>query len=210
MYENKLRNHYLPHLTESDVGEFEREGLAASMFRGVVRLKYAGYNTHRYRGSEITSPTDSHRMWSVKGHKKSYRNLDLAKTAINNKLPFVERERYQLIEDDKNTRHAANQVGGGRKVLTLRIRDNVLSEKDWSVISVRLSSDSISSLECVADGVHLWEGLNIGGTLEDVAHWLSFDATGSHPEVMHEVRMGVDWATGVTLKKLKEFMLWGR
>lgn len=84
-----------------------------------------------------------------------------------------------------------------------RIADNVLDPIDWPVRVLYVDANGVVTYVEEKDGAYAWSwsetSPDVGWTLGQVAAWTCFDATGSHPEVYHQVldKHGewVDYAT---------------
>lgn len=79
------------------------------------------------------------------------------------------------------------------KTIDLRISDNVLDKAQWPIVRCTIEDSErlagrIVSRTVVHAGVYALDGFpRQGATAREIAKWLRFDATGSHPETYHEV-----------------------
>lgn len=79
-------------------------------------------------------------------------------------------------------------------VLRLRISDNVLDEKDWSVHEITFGSGNvITKVKELKSGAYGFIDdpkpdiyPSVGWTRARLKKWLEYDSTGSHPENYHE------------------------
>jgi hypothetical protein len=75
------------------------------------------------------------------------------------------------------------------KKIRVRISDNVLEEKDWTVYELKIElykgSPTVMAMRALNLGVYGQD--LIGFTLDQLSEWLCWDPTGHHPEVWHEI-----------------------
>lgn len=82
----------------------------------------------------------------------------------------------------------------GRKVMFARISDNVLDEVDWPVARLVLRDGVVVEQAQHKPGAYAF-GQLVGITSTMLAAWSRFDATGTHPEMYHELaEAAIDYA----------------
>lgn len=75
------------------------------------------------------------------------------------------------------------------RVLYVRVSDNVLSDEDFAVRRILIENGTVVGHTDLNPGVYGFDFMpNDGWTLDQVLNWTSYDPTGQHPEVYHEVR----------------------
>lgn len=70
----------------------------------------------------------------------------------------------------------------------VRISDNVLDPKDWGVDMLTIKEGYVVRQVNAYKGCFRMPDM-LGWSLTDLHNWSSFDSTGSHPEIFHEVRI---------------------
>lgn len=82
------------------------------------------------------------------------------------------------------------------KQIDVRISDNILGEREWSVYRLTIEGGKVVRMDTIYDGVYRRD--LVGMTVEQLAEWIAYDPTGSHPEVYHEWRPigGDKWIEG--------------
>lgn len=74
-------------------------------------------------------------------------------------------------------------------IVELRLSDNVLGDDDWTVRRMTLHEGVVVSVEDLPGGAYDHNQMpGIGATVADIDKWLSFDPTGFHPEIYHDIR----------------------